>query len=67
MQTRKWLENWIVWIAVDLVYLGIYTYKALYLMTGLYAVFLVLAVLGHLDWNRSLGASPPAGAAVSPA
>lgn len=66
MQTRKWLENWIVWIAVDLVYLGIYTYKALYLMTGLYAVFLVLAVLGHRDWNRSLGASA-AGAASSPA
>ena len=67
MQTRKWLENWVVWIVVDLVYLGIYTYKALYLMTGLYAVFLVLAVLGHLDWTRSLEASPPAGAAASPA
>ena len=67
MQTRKWLENWVVWIVVDLVYLGIYTYKALYLMTGLYAVFLVLAVLGHLDWTRSLEASPPARAAVSPA
>lgn len=67
MQTRKWLENWVVWIAVDLVYLGIYTYKSLYGMTGLYAVFLVLAVLGHLDWTRSLDASPPAGAAASPA
>ena len=33
----------------------------------LYAVFLVLAVLGHLDWTRSLEASPPAGAAASPA
>ncbi len=67
MQTRKWLENWIVWIVVDAVYIGMYVYKSLYFMTGLSVVFLVLAVLGHLDWNRSLGASPPAGAAASPA
>jgi nicotinamide mononucleotide transporter len=53
MQTRKWLENWLVWIAVDLVYLGIYVYKSLYLMTGLYAIFLVLAVLGWREWRRS--------------
>jgi len=67
MQTRKWLGNWLVWIAVDLVYLGIYVYKSLYWMTGLYAVFLVLAVLGHFEWSRSTGARPPAGAATSPA
>jgi len=66
MQTRKWLENWIVWIAVDLVYVGIYVYKSLYLMSGLYTVFLVLAVLGLLEWRQSLVAGP-AGAAASPA
>jgi len=64
MQTRKWLENWMVWIAVDLAYLGIYAYKALYLMTGLTALYLVLAVLGHLRWNRTLQAGPRAGAAA---
>ncbi|HSB60517.1 MAG TPA: nicotinamide riboside transporter PnuC, partial [Vicinamibacteria bacterium] len=31
MLTRKWLENWIVWIAVDVVYVGMYVFKALYL------------------------------------
>ena len=67
MQTRKWLENWVVWIVVDAVYVGMYVYKSLYFMTALSVVFLVLAVLGHLDWNRSLEASPPAGAAASPA
>lgn len=66
MLTRKWLENWVVWIAVDVVYVGIYLHKALYLTAGLYTVFLVLAVLGLRQWRRSLAAAP-AGAAASPA
>ena len=53
-QTRKWIENWIVWIAVDIVYVGMYIYKELYLTSGLYAVFLVLAVLGYVEWRKSM-------------
>jgi nicotinamide mononucleotide transporter len=58
MQTRKWFENWIVWIVVDVVYVGMYVYKSLYPMAGLYAVFLVLAVLGFREWKESLTAGP---------
>ena len=54
MQTRKWLENWHVWIAVDLVYVGMYVYKSLFLMAGLYLVYLVLAAAGVLEWARAL-------------
>jgi nicotinamide mononucleotide transporter len=54
MQTRKWIENWLVWIGVDVVYVGIYVVKGLFLMAGLYAAFLVLAVAGLLAWRRSL-------------
>jgi nicotinamide mononucleotide transporter len=57
MQTKKWLENWHVWIAVDAVYVGMYVYKSLYLMAGLYSVYLVLAVLGVREWARSLRAA----------
>jgi nicotinamide mononucleotide transporter len=39
---------------VDLVYLFQYSYKALYLTTGLYAVFLVLAVIGYREWRRKM-------------
>ncbi len=60
MQTRKWLENWTVWIVVDVVYVGIYVYKSLYPTAGLYAVFLVLAVLGLREWRRSLTIGPRA-------
>lgn len=53
MMTRKVLENWAVWIAVDVVYVGMFVYKHLYLTSGLYAGFLVLAVMGHVQWRRS--------------
>jgi len=55
MMTRKLLENWLIWIAVDVVYIGMYINKGLYLTTVLYAIFLVLAVLGFLRWRRSVG------------
>lgn len=54
LQTRKWIENWLLWIAVDLVYVGMYVFKGLYLTAALYVVFLVLAVLGWLAWRTSL-------------
>jgi nicotinamide mononucleotide transporter len=58
MMTRKWLENWALWIALDVVYVGMFVFKRLYLTAGLYAVFLVLAVMGLLEWRRSLAAAP---------
>lgn len=53
MMTRKILENWLIWIAVDVVYVGMFIYKQLYLTAGLYAVFFVLAVFGYRSWKRS--------------
>lgn len=49
---KRYLENWILWIAVDEVYLIIYSYKGLYYTTALYALFLVLAVMGYLEWRK---------------
>jgi nicotinamide mononucleotide transporter len=63
LQTRKWIENWPVWIAVDAVYVGMYVYKSLFGMAALYLVFLALAVLGYAEWRRSLLARPAAAAA----
>ena len=53
MMTRKILENWILWIVADLVYVPMYLYKDLVPTAGLYAVFLVLAVIGFVQWRRS--------------
>ncbi len=54
MTTRKWVESWLVWIAVDVVYLGVYASQGLYLSTGLYAAFLVMAALGYRRWRASM-------------
>ncbi|MBI1810180.1 MAG: nicotinamide mononucleotide transporter [Gemmatimonadetes bacterium] len=53
MMTRKVMENWMVWMAVDVVYVGMFVFKHLYLTAGLYAVFFVLAAMGHREWKRS--------------
>jgi nicotinamide mononucleotide transporter len=60
MMTRKLLENWMLWILVDVVYIGMFIFKGLYLTAGNYAVYLALAVLGHVAWKRSLNALAPA-------
>lgn len=52
--TRKKLESWFFWISVDIVAIIVYWMKGLYLTTGLYVVFLVLAIVGYMEWRRSL-------------
>lgn len=64
MMTRKYLENWLVWIVADVAYVMMFLYKDLFLTAALYAVFLVLAVLGYRGWRRSLIAHARAPAAA---
>jgi nicotinamide mononucleotide transporter len=58
MTTRKWIGNWLIWIAVDVVYVGMYLSQGLYPTSGLYVVFLGLAVAGYREWARSMTAAP---------
>lgn len=53
MMTRKLLENWLLWIAVDVVYIGLFVNRGLPLTAVLYAVFLGLATLGYFQWRTS--------------
>ena len=54
LQARKKLENWIIWILVDALYIGIYIQKELYLTALLYTIFVALAVVGYQAWKKSL-------------
>ena len=54
MMTKKLLENWAVWVAVDVVYIGMFIYKSLYVTSFLYLVFLILSVMGYRQWKASL-------------
>jgi nicotinamide mononucleotide transporter len=51
--SRKVLENWILWIAVDVLAIGVYAAKELYITTVLYSVFLAMAVTGWYAWNKT--------------
>lgn len=54
MLIRKYLENWVVWIAVDLIYVPLYVVRGLPLMAILYAVFLAMAFSGYAHWRARL-------------
>lgn len=45
-------ENWLVWIAVDAIYVPMYIQKQLYLTAGLYMIFLALAIHGWRTWKN---------------
>jgi nicotinamide mononucleotide transporter len=53
LMTRRYIENWHWWIVVNMISVPLYLTKALYLTTGLYALFLVFAVLGLIEWRRA--------------
>lgn len=54
MMTRKIVENWALWIVLDVVYVWMFiVLKQLHFTAFQYAVFLVLAVIGLRDWRRS--------------
>lgn len=52
MLSRKHLENWIVWIIVDTLSIGITFYKELYFYSFLFVVYSVVAFIGYLKWKR---------------
>jgi nicotinamide mononucleotide transporter len=56
LMTWRKLENWYWWIAVNIISVGLYAVKGLYLTTGLYALFLGLAVWGLINWRKGIGA-----------
>ncbi|HEX9987556.1 MAG TPA: nicotinamide riboside transporter PnuC [Chloroflexia bacterium] len=56
---RKKLESWYLWIAVDVLSIGIYIYKDVLLTAGLYVVFLLLAIGGLLEWRKALRVAAP--------
>lgn len=60
LMAKKILESWLLWITVDVLAIGIYAVKDLHLTAGLYAVFLVLAILGFFAWKNDLKNSNPA-------
>ena len=49
---RKYLENWLAWIVVNLVSVGLFAYKGLWLTTLLYSLFIAMSFVGWRAWRR---------------
>ena len=49
---RKVLENWLIWVFVDVIYVIVYSAKNLHLTAAMYALYLIIAALGYRDWRR---------------
>ena len=52
LMTRRLIENWYWWIAVNIISIPLYILKELYLTAGLYGLFLVLAIAGLVEWRK---------------
>ncbi len=53
LQGRKKIECWIFWLIIDILSVGIYLYKELYLYTLLYLIYVVMAFFGYKAWIES--------------
>lgn len=51
---RKKIETWILWMVVNLIYIGIYLNNALYLYVVLFTIYGILSVLGLKSWKQEL-------------
>jgi len=49
---KRKLENWWLWIFVDLIYVGMFIFKTLYWTAGLYFVFFFMAMYGLSKWKE---------------
>lgn len=49
---RKIIQNWLIWIFVDIIYVGIYISKDLYATAIMYTLYVYIASVGYLDWKK---------------
>lgn len=54
MLAHKYVEQWWLWVAVNIVSCGLYVWKGLYPTAGLFAVYSFIAVLGYYKWRRMM-------------
>lgn len=56
MVVKKQIENWLLWIVVDLVSTGLYYSKELYLTALLFLIYTIVALFGYRSWRKQLQA-----------
>lgn len=51
---HKYVEQWLVWIVVDVVSVGLYLYKDLHFTAVLYAIYAIIAIFGYRKWKQMM-------------
>ena len=51
---QKYLEQWIIWIAVDIVSSALYFYKGIPFKASLYALYVIIAIIGFINWKKQM-------------
>jgi nicotinamide mononucleotide transporter len=64
---RKVVENWLIWIFVDIIYVGVYVFKDLHLTAAMYAIYAVIALVGYVDWKKEAPQPPEGGVKIDTA
>ena len=54
LMARKKIEHWLAWIIGNSISIPLYFYKGLAFTSFQYLIFLILAVMGYIEWNRKL-------------
>lgn len=54
MTARKYIDNWIIWLVVDVIATGMYVYKDIDFYAVLYGIYLGMAIMGWQAWKRSM-------------
>lgn len=49
---RKVIQNWLIWIFVDIIYIGMFISKDLYATAMMYTLYVYIALVGYLDWRK---------------
>jgi len=52
MLAKKYVEQWWVWVIVDVVCFGLYLYKELYFTAILYGLYAIIAIFGYYKWKK---------------
>ncbi|RUO20264.1 nicotinamide riboside transporter PnuC [Aliidiomarina haloalkalitolerans] len=55
---RKLLENWLYWIVIDLLYVGLFWFKGFHATAVLFAIYTIMAIVGYLKWRQALQSQP---------
>lgn len=67
MLARRLLENWVLWMVADALYVAIFLWKGLYLSAALYALFLGMVIAGLRRWTREYRAGARGSVAIAEA